>query len=298
MGYRNIFIANTARLSAKNEQLIVNSGEVFSFPLEDIRCVLIEDTRTTVSTALLAKFAEAGIAVLICNSNHLPTASLQPINSYSRQLKQIKLQINASVPLKKRLWQKIVKSKIINQSKCLELTDNSGADLLENLSEEVKSGDPANIEGRAAAHYFRNLFEKEFKRSDDTVLNAMLNYGYAIVRAYICRTICLYGFEPSLGIHHCSELNNFNLADDIIEPFRPLVDLYISKRLNNNETFSTVEKTELLKILNTDVRIDNKRYSASNAIELVVQSYSDCLKNGAADIKLPVLTDISFGSYE
>lgn len=117
-------------MSTKNEQLIVDNGEVFSFPIEDIRCVLIEDNRSTLSTSLISKFAEVGVTVLICNEKHIPTAAISPINCYSRQLKQVNLQIVASLPFKKRLWQQIVRIKIINQSRCLEIFGMDGVEEL------------------------------------------------------------------------------------------------------------------------------------------------------------------------
>lgn len=298
MAYRNIFIANTAKLSTKNEQLIVDNGEVFSFPIEDIRCVLIEDYRSTITTALISKFAEAGVTLLICNEKHMPSAALNPINCYSRQLKQVNLQISSSLPLKKRIWQQIIRAKILNQAKCLEICSIEGSKTLKNYAESIKSGDPSNTEGRAAAYYFERLFGENFRRAEETPLNAALNYGYAIIRAEICRTLCLYGFEPSLGIHHCSELNNFNLADDIIEPFRPFIDLIVKTTLFDYNEFDTRDKALLLKSLNATMFINNHNQSIVNAIETVVQSYADCLKSGKAEIALPSLTEINYKNYE
>lgn len=298
MAYRNIFIANTAKLSTKNEQLIVDNGESFSFPIEDIRCVLIEDYHSTVSTALISKFAEAGVTLLVCNDRHIPTAALNPINIYSRQLKQIKLQFDSSLPFRKRLWQQIVNAKILNQAKCLEINGISGYEELTIMTKDIKSGDPANVEGRAAAFYFKRLFGSDFRRTEETPLNAALNYGYAVIRAVICRTICLYGFEPSLGIHHCSELNNFNLADDLIEPFRPFVDSVVKKTLFDYNVFDTRDKAELVRSLNATMLIKGKKFSIANAIEAVVQSYAECLNTGKTYIILPVLTELSYIGYE
>ena len=298
MAYRNVFIANTAKLSTKNEQLIVDNGETFSFPIEDIRCVLIEDFRSTISTALISKFAEAGVTLLICNEKHLPTAALNPLNCYSRQLKQINFQINSTLPQRKRLWQQVVNAKIMNQARCLEINGKDGYKQLEGMAKSIRSGDPSNVEGRAAAFYFKNLFGDDFRRSHDTPLNAALNYGYAIIRAVICRTVCLYGFEPSLGIHHCSELNNFNLADDLIEPFRPFVDLVVKNALFDFEKFETADKAQLLKSLNATMKVKGKNHSIVNAVEIVVQSYAECLSSGKTDIVLPELTEISYRNYE
>lgn len=298
MPYRNIFIANTAQLTAKNEQLVVENGETFSFPLEDIRCVLIEDFRTSISTALLSKFAEHGVTLLICNQKHLPTAMLCPINGYSRQLKQIRLQMLQTLPSKKNLWQQIVRKKIKNQAACLTILDKEGGEALQNLANSVNSGDPANVEGRAAARYFKLLFGKDFTRGAETPLNAALNYGYALVRGVICRTICLYGLEPCLGIHHCSELNNFNLADDLIEPFRPFIDLVVARTLFDYDEFGTQDKAMLLKSLNATVIINGKKHSVADAIEISVQSYCECLAKKGALLILPTVIDLEFKSNE
>lgn len=298
MAYRNIFIANTAQLTTKNEQLIVDNGEIFSFPIEDIRCVMVEDYRSTLSTALISKFANAGVTLLICDERHIPTAALNPINCYSRQLKQINLQTKASLPFKKRLWQQIVVSKIHNQAKCLEITGKEGAQKLYRYANEVNSGDTSNVEGRAAAFYFKALFGKDFHRGDETPLNAALNYGYAIVRAVISRTLCLYGLEPSLGLHHCSELNNFNLSDDFIEPFRPFIDLFVVKFLFDFNEFGTADKAALLKSLNACVAVNGNKQAVANAVEIAVQNYIECLKTGKTEISLPGLIDIEFRQYE
>ena len=294
MAYRNIFIANTSKLSTKNEQLIVDNGEEFSFPIEDVRCVLIEDYRSTVSTALMSKFAKAGVTLLVCDEKHIPVAALNPINCYSRRLRQIESQIAATVPFKKRIWQKIASQKIINQARCLEICGKENPELLLNLSQTVKSGDSANVEGRAAAIYFKSLFGKDFKRGSEDNINAALDYGYAIIRAIISRTVCLYGFEPSLGIHHCSDLNNFNLADDMIEPFRPVIDMTVFNMFKYFDEFNTAAKSTLLKAVNSYMLIKGKKHSVVNSMEILIQSYSDSLKSGKIDIILPELIETEY----
>ena len=298
MAYRNVFIANTAKLSAKNEQMIVDNGEVISIPIEDLRCVLIEDYRCVISAALLSKFSKAGVTVIICDEKHIPVGALNPVNTYSRQLRQIELQISASLPLKKRIWQKIVAQKIINQAKCLEICGKDGSEFLLNLASSIKSGDSANVEGRAAAFYFKSLLGRDFKRGADDNINAALDYGYAIIRAMISRTICLYGFEPSLGIHHCSDLNNFNLSDDLIEPFRPVADLTVASVLLPLEKFDSASKALLLKSVNSSMIVKSKKFSVANSIEIAVQSYAESLKNAKAEILLPQLIEPEFLSDE
>lgn len=297
MKYRNVFVANKTHLSTKNNCLILDNGEVDSIPLEDIRCIMIESKQTTITAAVLSKLSENGAAVIICDDYHMPTSMLTRVNGYSRQLKQLKLQESVTVPTQKRLWSQIVKSKIENQALCLKFTGNEeGYTHLHNLCISVKSGDPQNIEGKAAAYYFKALFGKEFKRRTENEVNASLNYGYSIIRSYIARTIALYGLEPSLGINHKSELNNFNLADDLIEPFRPIVDLYTYAHLG--EAFSTAYRAALFTIINMDMVCGKERCALNTAIERLVQSVIACYKKKQAELCLPVLVDLQYHKYE
>ena len=165
MKYRNIYISNKCYLSTKNNCLVIDNGEKDSVPIEDIRCVMIDNRQTIMSAALLSKMALAGATVMICDEYHLPTSLLLPENVYSRQLKQLNLQLAQTVPAKKRLWTTIVKRKIENQAKCLffcGFEDESYK--LNNIAKAVKAGDPQNAEGRAAGLYFKTLFGAAFRR--------------------------------------------------------------------------------------------------------------------------------------
>lgn len=167
------------------------------------------------------------------------------------------------------------------------------------LSKKVKSGDTDNIEGYAAKKYFGKLFSEDFIRRDDAVINSMLNYGYAVVRACIAKYIAIYGLEPSIGLFHHSELNNFNLADDLIEPFRPIVDLYVSQyNLAEATELTKKMKAGLIQLLNVDVSIDEKKQSVNYAIEQVVQSLIRTYKSEADELILPNLLPIKVHSYE
>lgn len=299
MKYRNIFIANRAHLSTKNNCLLIDNGELDSVPIEDIRCVLVESRQTTLSVALLSKLALNGVAVIICDEYHLPTSTLFPMNVYSRQLKQLKLQLTQTLPSKKKLWMQVVKAKIENQALCLEFCDfETESKVIHKMGQSVRSGDPQNIEGKAAAFYFKTLFGKEFKRGQDNGINASLNYGYSIIRSYISRTLAVYGLEPSLGIHHKSELNNFNLADDLIEPFRPIVDYYTFLHLAETSDFSTAYRAELFTIMNMDMLSKNQYCSLDVAVERLVQSLIACYKKEQTELCLPVLIDLQYHNYE
>jgi len=279
--------------------MIIDNGEVDSIPIEDIRCVMVENQQTTISAALLSKLAENGTSIVFCDEFHMPMACLYRINGYSRQLRQLNLQLGQTAPLKKQLWSQIVRAKIENQSLCLKLLGLEEEGLyLHDLVKAVKSGDSQNIEGKAAAFYFKSLFGKDFKRRTENNINASLNYGYSIVRSYIARTLSVYGLEPCLGINHKSELNNFNLADDLLEPFRPLVDLYTATRLGRTGVFTTAYRASLFTLLNMDMLSNGDKCTINIAVERLVQSLVACYKKKQTALCLPVLMELQYHSYE
>ena len=299
MAYRNIFIANNAELKAKNNQLIISNGTEVSFPIEDIRSILIENQSVTLTSHLISQLSDNNVCVLLCNKQHLPSAVLMPINGFSRQSKRLELQIKQTAPFKKRIWQSIVVAKITNQSECLRLIGLADSSKLTAISKSVQSGDTTNREGYAANLYFKSLFGKGFKRDDEIPVNAALNYGYSIVRAYIARTLAVYGLEPSLGIHHKNEYNSFNLADDIIEPFRPVVDLYVKKFcFDPNNEFDSRDKAQLLMLLNAAIMSDGEKCTVATAVDRLVQSYVSAMEGGKYELKLPQLINTEFFKYD
>ncbi len=299
MAYRNIFIANEAKLKLKNNQLIVFNAEEISFPIEDIRSIVIDNQYTCLTSSLMTKLADEGVCLIICDDKHIPSCELLPIGSYCRMNKRINLQFSQSKPKLKRIWQKIVQTKINNQAKCLEINSIEEAKTLFAISKNVSSGDSTNREGYAARLYFKLLFGKEFTRDSENYINAALNYGYAILRSFIAKTVVAYGLEPSFGIHHKSQLNQFNLADDIIEPYRPIVDNFVYQNYINCEgTFSTAQKAELQLLLNSATVIDDNRHSVANAIELTVQSIISSFENEDIKLKLPDIIDTSYFNYD
>lgn len=299
MAYRNIFISNKATLKLKSNQLIVYNGENYSFPVEDIRSILIDDCYSTLSAKLISKLSEEGVCVIICNEKHTPSATLLPIGTYCRANKRITLQTSQTQPKLKRIWQEIVVAKIENQAKCLQLNEKENSKKLYEISKTVLSGDSSNREGYAARAYFKALFGNDFTRDDENVINVSLNYGYAIIRSYIAKTLVAYGLEPSLGIHHRNQLNQFNLADDIIEPFRPIVDNFVAKNISEwGNEFYTPQKAELLLLLNCAVSVNKKRHSLANSIDLMVQSVIASFENNNVKLKLPSLLETSFFDYD
>lgn len=301
MGFRNIKIDSHVKLSIKNQQLYIEADILRQIPLEDINCIIIENQTVTVSAYLLQKMADMGITVYVCDEKHLPNAVLLPMVRHSRHFKILKYQIEAGKPLQKRLWQQIVVRKIRNQALCLAYLDLDGSEELMKMCKEVQSGDWTHVEAKAAAFYFKSLYGLGFSRGNDHVINSALNYGYAIVRGLIARSIVCYGLEPSIGVFHHSELNNFNLADDMIEPFRPLVDLYVAQNYDIAEIDSDLtpeRKRGIFGIINYDMDMKGEKRIISNCIDMLVASYSGALQGKRSDLELPELMQLQVHSYE
>lgn len=298
MAFRSVIITEPAILKINNNRLSIQKDETVFIPLEDIAVIIIEERQVTLSSALLAALAENGIALYVCDNYHLPNAVMLPFLPHSRQSGVARLQVNLSVPLKKRLWQKIVKSKINNQALCLEYLGIKGVKRLKALAQRVKSGDSENVESVAAAIYFENLFPHKTRRDEDAV-NSALNYGYAIIRGAVARALVAHGFYPPLGLHHHSELNEYNLADDIIEPFRQFVDIWVAKYPPAEEKLSKLERAALVSILHLDCKIGDQIYSLLTAVEITAASLITAIKErDTSKLKLPVLCIPKVHKYE
>lgn len=298
MEYRNLFIANPAKLSVRQQQLVIRQEQEFTVPLEDISSVLIESPRVTITTAAISAMAEAGLTVFFCDARHLPNTIALPVNQYCRQRKLLLSQINMAKPLQKQLWQDIVVCKILNQAACLRILNRPGADELAALAASVRSGDPDNREAVAAAVYFPALFGVGFSRDQDCLQNAALNYGYAIIRGGIARNLVIHGLEPCLGLHHRSERNNFNLADDMIEPFRPLVDLFVASHFQGDGELSTTQKQKLFNLTSFLVRQSGRKYHVMTAIGRCCASLAECVQSQHRSLELPELIALEQRSNE
>lgn len=301
MGYRNLKIESSIKWHIKNQQLLLGEDGSCSFPLEDIDTILIENQTVKLSAYMLQEFAKQGIGVYVCDEKHMPNAVVLPLLKHGRHFRILKAQIALGKPLQKRLWQQIVCQKIENQAECLRLLDKQGSDTLFAMSKEVQSGDKTHVEAKAAAYYFSSLFGKEFTRGEDHIINSALNYGYAIIRGMIARELICYGFEPAIGLFHKSELNSFNLADDMIETFRPLVDLYVAKRFDYDEKQNVLTpeiKREIYRLINYDMLIADEHHTVSNCVEKAVASLSTSIQESKNVLKLPVLIELQEHRYE
>ena len=227
MAWRGLHISEPARLSLKASRVkIERDGDPVDFPLEDVAWIILDTQQVTATAALMAACMEQTIPLVVCDGRHMPSGVLLPFHQYFRQGETARLQTRLGAPLKKRLWQAIVRAKVERQADTLARTGSPDAETLRAMARHVKSGDPDNVEARAARYYWQRLFA-DFQRADEAdARNGLLNYGYAVVRAALARALVARGLLPAFGIHHDSVQNAFNLADDLIEPLRPLVDLH------------------------------------------------------------------------
>ena len=221
------------------------------------------------------------------------------MNRHSRQLKLLKGQISMTRPAQKRIWQAVVTAKIANQARCLTLLERRGGEELRYLSTQVRSGDPENLEAVAAAQYFPALFGGGFTRGEECRANAALNYGYAILRGAVARNLVMRGLEPCLGIFHHSELNQFNLADDLMEPYRPLVDLYVAAQVPDDDgPLTPAIKQQLFHLTNYLVEQSGKQFRAITAIGRMADSFSRMVQGEDRFMELPVLLPLQPYRYE
>ena len=277
MAFYNIYVANQAHLTVKNDQLVLeNSLQKVDYPLEDVNSVMIENLSTNISSYTLFKLAKQGILTFICDQNHLPCGVVLPFCQHYQTLSQIKQQIEIGKPLQKQLWASIIKNKIKNQNEVLNIC--GGADDLKPLLKTVLSGDSSNNEAKASLIYFKQLFGKDFARRNVGNINSFLNYGYSIIRGFVARSIAVHGLMPTLGIFHSNQFNQFNLADDIMEIFRPMVDLYVKVHLTETLDITSDVKIKLFNLINYDVLVGGQLQTVSYAIDLLVQSFCKSLK--------------------
>ena len=300
MSWRSVVITQPTKLSVKNRQLQITQDEEWSIPIEDISSIVLETPQVNISSKVISLMADNKVVMYSCDDRHIPNGIFIPFACHSRELKTIKKQLECSESFKKRCWQKIVMKKISNQSKVLNFCKELNmSDYLKKLTEKVNSGDTDNKEAIAAKWYFYALFGKDFSRSQDNNINIALNYGYSIIRGAIARTVVSYGYIPSLGIHHKSELNNYNLVDDFIEPFRPIVDLWVKENINEETEFNKYVRAELVNLLNVDVKIQGKLQSVNNAINVMISSYTTALnQNDYKKIELPEILQLQVHCYE
>lgn len=230
MAFRHVYIEHPVYISIKLKQLNIYSEHdqyTFTIPLEDIESIILDNYKSVITAYALMEITRYKITMVICGSNHLPQGICLPQHQYYKKFTMLNEQFKMSKQVIGRLWRNIVKQKLKNESTTLSILNRPYTSNIEKLIKLVKPNDVNNVEAQAARIYFIALFGQDFQRRDENPLNDVLNYGYAIIRSMISRDLCAYGLEPCLGLHHHNYLNSFNLSDDLIEPFRSYVDLYV-----------------------------------------------------------------------
>lgn len=307
---RTLCFSNPAYLSLKNEQLVLKLPEVENnvtlpeafkqnnvrtIPIEDIGVVVLDHKQITITQALLAKLLENNCAVITCDDRHLPTGLFLPLEGNTLQSERFNDQIEASLPLKKQLWQQTVQAKIHNQASVLKRLRQTEVGNMSAWEKDVRSGDSDNLEGRAAVYYWKNLFpdiDGFLRDRDGKAPNNLLNYGYAILRAIIARALVSSGMLPTFGIHHHNRYNAYCLADDIMEPYRPYVDeLVVNYTLRNGypEELTTDVKSTMLSIPVLDVVINGQRSPLMIASTQTTASLYKCFSGELRKIVYPVM---------
>jgi CRISPR-associated endonuclease cas1, NMENI subtype len=303
---RTLYFGNPAYLSLSSRQLVIRKSEsqkegaqgenICTRAIEDIGVIVIDHPQITLTSALIAALLDNNVALITCDSHHMPTGLLLPLSGNTIQSERFQGQVSASLPLKKQLWQQTVKQKIANQSTILRQLTSAEAGCMDKWSNDVRSGDVDNLEGRAAAYYWKNLFAQEidhFKRGrEEAAPNHLLNYGYAILRAIIARALVSSGLLPTLGIHHHNRYNAYCLADDIMEPYRPYVDAHVLVLLRQKgfqEELTQEDKAYLLQIPTLDVCVEGKRSPLLVAASLTTASVAKCFTGELRKISYPKL---------
>ncbi len=292
---RTLYFGNPAYLKTKDEQLIFDSpetGETKIIPIEDIGILILDHQQITITQAVIAKLLANNVAFITCDNSHHPTGMLLNLDGHTLQSAKFQAQVEATVPLKKQLWQQTVSCKINNQAALLETT-RVPVKNMRNWASEVKSGDSENHEAVAAVYFWKNIFQifPDFKRERfGAPPNNLLNYGYAILRAVVARNLVASGLLPTLGIFHRNQYNAYCLADDIMEPYRPFVDKVVLNIVNLNGNFLELTpnmKKELLNIPAMDVRINDEKSPLMVAVQKTTASLAKCFEGKQRKIMYP-----------
>jgi len=281
-----------ARLSIAHRQLVIEreGQEPATVPCEDLGVVLVDHPAVSYTHGVFTALAEAGAAVVLCGRGHLPSSLLLPLEGNTTQTERFHAQLEASLPLQKRLWQALVAAKIELQAAVLCAANGEDAGLRE-LARRVRSGDPENLEAQAAQRYWPRLLGPAFRRRrDGPPPNNLLNYGYVVFRSAAARALCSAGLLPTIGIHHHQRSNSFCLADDMLEPFRPYVDYRIWTLIRSGaaiEELNRHTKQALLSLFNESIQIADRRTPLLLAFHATASSLNDSFQSGESRLALP-----------
>ncbi|MBX2965578.1 MAG: type II CRISPR-associated endonuclease Cas1 [Cyclobacteriaceae bacterium] len=306
---RTLYFGNPAYLSTHLDQLVVRLPQVekndtlpdsfkkeaqAKIPIEDIGVVILDHQQIIISQALMAKLLANNTAFITCDNAHHPTGLMLNLSGHTLQATRFKSQLEASQPLLKQLWQQTIKAKIKNQALLLSRYSIESGNMLK-WSKDVLSGDPENLEARAAAYYWKNIFSEipGFRREREGIPpNNLLNYAYAILRAIIARSLVGSGLLPTLGIHHHNKYNHYCLADDIMEPYRPFADAQVIELIKNGEDYTVLTpsvKKQLLMLPAVDVLLNGEHSPLQVAAQRTTASLAKCFEGTGKKILYPEL---------
>lgn len=282
MSWRIIYIEESDYLSLYLDNMkIVKNEEDILIPLADINTIVIDNYKTTLSVHLLNALCDNNINVVICNIEHLPSSLVIPFGGASQTAINLRKQIEWDSLQKNYVHQEIIKSKIYNQLSLLKHLKKSDEAIthLQLFHSQVELGDRTNREGLSAKMYFRALFGPEFKRFEEDIINAAMNYGYAIIRSQIAKYILAKGYHPSIGIFHKGPTNLFNLADDFIEPFRPHIDMWVHNHVMNEKIFTKEHRLELIKLTTLNIEFKDVKQTVTNTIREYIDHVVNILES-------------------
>lgn len=308
---KTLYFGNPAYLSLRSKQMVIKmpavekadnvaqmirDESVITKPIEDLSVVVLDHRQITITQGLLEALLENNVAVITCDARSMPVGLLLPLYGHSTQNERFRSQLAASLPLRKQLWQQTVRAKIENQACVLGKMTEVENRCMFVWASDVRSGDSDNLEARAAAYYWRNFFSKEHpdftREREGAAPNNLLNYGYAILRAVIARSLVCSGLLPTLGIHHHNRYNAYCLADDIMEPYRPYVDELVMRIIRNHADYAVLTrelKAQLLTIPTLDVVINGKRSPLMIAASTTTASLAKCFNGEQRRIIYPTM---------
>lgn len=304
---RTLHFGNPAYLSLLLNQLSIDLPHLKSLgqkeskksiPIEDIGIIILDNQQITITHGCIAALLDNNAAIITCDQSHHPSGMMLPIDGHNTQSERFRYQIDASLPLKKQLWQQTIQAKILNQAAILS-NRNIPCNNMLHWAKSVRSGDPDNYEGRAAAYYWKNVFPKKidfFRGRDGDPPNNLLNYGYAILRAIVARGLVCSGLLPTLGIHHRNKYNAYCLADDIMEPYRPYVDEIVLGIIDRGENFLELGKdikSQLLGIATVDVQFEKSKSPLMVGLQNTTSSLAKCYEGNMRRINYPIMTNFN-----
>lgn len=289
MAWKGLHLSKPARLTLAQSQIAIriDDEEEVRLPVEDVAWIVIDTPQVTLTAALISACMDAGVALIFTDKRHTPSGVALPFHRHFKQGEVARVQAAIGQPLKKRLWQTIVRAKISNQAAALDAVKRDGAKPLREMVRHVGSGDPDNVEARAARAYWSSLWT-DFRRDDDADLrNKALNYGYAVVRAGVARALVASGLIPAFGLQHASAANAFNLADDLFEPFRPFVDMLACETVETGarveEDLTLAHRRTMAAGLNRNCSVNGETMTLLVAAERTAESLVRAMETGSSE---------------